>query len=55
MTGMFHNGSFSQPWGNPMAFISIDGYADNRASIFAFMSLFGEMMFKKYLMMQRLK
>ena len=50
-----HNGSFSHPRGNPMAFMSMEGKALSRASIFVLISLFGEMTLRKYLMMQRLK
>ena len=50
-----HKGSFFHPRGKPMALVSMDGLADNNASILSFISLFGEMMFRKYLMMQRSK
>ena len=48
-----HIGSFSHPRGKPMAFMSMEGLALSRASIFVLISLFGEMTLRKYLMMQR--
>lgn len=50
-----HSGSCSQLLGNPIAVMSILGYSDNKASIFAFISLLGEMTSRKYLIMHRLK
>ena len=50
-----HNGSLSQPWGNPIATTSISGKFTRSASIFAFISFWGDILSKKYLMMQRLK
>lgn len=53
--GYRHKGSFSQPTGKPIAIMSMDGYSAKSVSIFAFISLLGDMMSRKYLIMQRLK
>lgn len=50
-----HSGSPSHPCGIPIAAVSISGKSESRASILLFISLFGEMVFRKYLMMQRSK
>ena len=50
-----HRGSFSHPLGTPMAAMSMEGEALNNALTLVRMSLLGEMTFRKYLMMHRLK
>lgn len=47
-----HSGSLSHAALNPIAFKSISGNLPNRASNFSLKSLFGEMMSRKYLMIQ---
>ena len=49
-----HRGSFSQPTGNPRAARSISGNLLNKLCILSSMSLLGEMMSRKYLMMHML-
>ena len=46
-----HNGSFSQPTGKPSVDLSISGNAVKRLFILSSISLLGDMMSRKYLMM----
>ena len=50
-----HKGSFSQPKGKPSALRSISGKSTKSQRSLASISLLGEMMLRKYLMMQRSK
>ena len=50
-----HNGSFSHPTGKLRALLSISGNVAKRLFIFSSVSLPGDMMSMKYLMMQRSK
>ena len=50
-----HNGSFSQPTGKPRAALSISGNVAKSLFILSSISLFGDMMSRKYLMMHRSK
>ena len=51
----FHSGSSSQPAGNPIAETSTSENEVSNVWTFSFMSLPGEIVFRKYLMMHRLK
>ena len=46
-----HNGSFSQPEGKPRAALSISGNVAKSLFILSSISLFGDIMSRKYLMM----
>ena len=50
-----HRGSVSHPFGKPKAFLSISGKRINSACSLSSISLFGDIMPRKYLIMQRVK
>ena len=50
-----HNGSFSQPEGKPRAALSTSGNVAKSLFVLSSISLFGDMMSRKYLMMQIVK
>lgn len=49
----FHKGSFSQPCGNPMAFVSTSGYSDSKSLKLAHNSFCESMAFSQYSKQQR--
>lgn len=55
MFNYFHTASFSQPFGNPIAAVSIEGKANKRFFNLSVISFWGEIMLRKYLMIHRLK
>ena len=50
-----HTGSFSHPWGKPIAAISIPGYALSNVFNLLVISFWGDTILRKYLMMHKSK